>query len=312
MRDLFPEDPSLQVFAHRFEYENALQKRFDPTAVRVIVSPASQMREPPGGVVVPSIEVAGGGGIGYLNPPGVLGTSSPKRPFGADGSLDGPARKIARGESPLKGAAGRRMANTSRSGGTPLQTVATMANASGHWVVPQHVNFLLSVLPNARHTASLTPQLDPLALVNVMRGVNLQQPNVWASANLRTAGQGLMDPRYHQPAPTPQIPPIPMPGGPHGLPPPPIQQMQGGRPPIPIPPMGIPMPGQYGAPPPPQFSAPPPQQGGYYPPPLHQHQPQQPPSSQGFGGYGTPVNGMYSFQYTLGSGMQGRMPRQKR
>jgi cleavage stimulation factor subunit 3 len=267
MRDLFPEDPALRIFAHRFEYENALAKRFDPTTVTPIISPGTQLRP----AAAQSIEQDFA--PGYLNPAplGGLSTSSPKRPFGADSSLDGPPRKVARGESPLKGAAGRRLAST-RQGGTPLQTVATAASVGGNWPVPQHINFLLSVLPNARYTAALTPRIDPVGVVNIMRGVNLQ-PAIWGSANLRNAGPGLMDPRWQQPAPLPgQGLPAPPPSV-LGRPPPHL-----GQPPLPMPPQG------YGPPP---MSGPPPPQG-YYPPPPHM---QQPP--QGFQ-YQTPVNGMYT------------------
>jgi cleavage stimulation factor subunit 3 len=270
MRDLFPEDPTLRVFAHRFEYENALARKFDPTTIQPIVSPNTQMRQS----IVPSIEQDVQ--PSYLNAAGItqasLGTNSPKRPYTAEGGLDGPPRKVARGESPLKGAAGRRLADTRRRGGdTPLQTVATIA--SGSWPVTQHINFLLSVLPNARHTTSLTPSLDPIGLVNVMRGVNLQ-PGIWANANLKAAGRGLMDPQYHQPLPTGQQHPPPMASATSVRPPPP--QVQHGQPPVHVPPTQ-----SYHQPLPMNMPPHQPQQGYYPPPSTTQY------------AYTPPVNGMY-------------------
>jgi cleavage stimulation factor subunit 3 len=257
MRDLFPEDPSLRVFAHRFEYENALSRKFDPTTVQPIISPNTQLRPSAIQSIEQDVQPSYANTTGIIN--AGLGTSSPKRPYDAvSGGLDEPPRKFARGESPLKGAAGRRLANNRQVGGnTPLQQNATIALGGG-WPVPQHINFLLSVLPNARYAQNVTPSLDPIGLVNVMRGVNLQtQSGIWVNANLKAAGRGLMDPVYHQPAlPGPgQVQPTPLNGPPPAARPPPPQQMQHGPPPhTPT----------YGHGPPP-MSLPP--QQGYYPPP---------------------------------------------
>jgi cleavage stimulation factor subunit 3 len=267
IRDLFPEDPALRVFAHRFEYENVVTRQFDPTAVQPVVSPNTQMRQS----IVRSIEHDVQ--PSYLNATGFtqagMGTGSPKRPY--DGGQDGPPRKVARGESPLKGAAGRRLANNRQGGNTPLQSVAT--TISGGWPVPQHINFLLSVLPNARYVTNVTPALDPVGLVNVMRGVNLQQPGTWANANLKAAGRGLMDPQYHQPLPIQQLP--------H----PPAVAVGAVRPPPPQVPQGPPPPMQH-MPPTPNYHQPPPMsmppQGYAYPP----------PSTTQYA-YTPPVNGMY-------------------
>src|SRR2546423_12843711 len=102
MRDLYPEALGLKQFSQRFVSSN-----FDPTSIRPIVS-ASQTR--PKGYIQPSIEVS----EPSPNSPAIkhvdtLATNSPKRPFPVEDFEDNTPRKMARGESPLKGAAGRRM-----------------------------------------------------------------------------------------------------------------------------------------------------------------------------------------------------------
>src|SRR5579862_5074291 len=100
MGDLYPEDPQLTRFSQRYSTPG-----FDPTAVRPIISPAAQMR--PKGMSIPSHEIE------QSTPPAkfIQTTNSPKRPLPTDESdneLTRP-RKLIRGESPLKGAAGRRL-----------------------------------------------------------------------------------------------------------------------------------------------------------------------------------------------------------
>ncbi|KIW00857.1 hypothetical protein, variant [Verruconis gallopava] len=269
MRDLFPEDPTLRVFAHRFEYENALANKFDPTTVQPIISPGTQMRP----VIMQSIEQDAQ--PAYLNAAGIaqstFGTSSPKRPLDGTSNIEGPPRKLARGESPLKGAAGRRLASARTSGNTPLQSVATLSTG-GLWPIPHHINFLLSLLPNARYAANMTPALDPVGVVNIMRGVNLQ-PNIWAGANLKAAGPGLMDPRYHQPVPIGIGNAIQPPQQQLPRPPPPVSQH---APPPPV--VGVPPVPGYGHPPP---AIPPQPYPQYAPPPNTAYQ------------YAAPVNAPY-------------------
>lgn len=268
IRTLFPEDPMLRIFAHRFEYDNALSQKFEPTRFQPIISPNTQTKEAPGGAtVIPSIEVM----------PGIAFNNSPKRPFDSMSGMGldagAPPRKMARGESPLKGAAGRRLQQQAR-GGTP-----NLAPSVAGWPIPPQLNFLLAVLPNARLTNGLTPRLIPEGLVNVLRNVQLGTSQTWALANLKNAGRGLMDPVYHQPPPSaghhaapmtlppnvsrpppPQVsypPPVSTPTYHHSLPP-----QMGPQ----VPPYGQPPPAQYGVyqgPPPPQ---PPPHVNGMYNP----------------------------------------------
>src|SRR6266536_5589653 len=101
MGDLFPEDPMLKLFVHRFSSAG-----FDPTAIRPIISPSQSKPK----TIVPTVESVSS----IPNSPALKipeATNSPKRPFVPEEFDDDSLRprKLARGESPLKGAAGRRL-----------------------------------------------------------------------------------------------------------------------------------------------------------------------------------------------------------
>lgn len=185
MAELFPEDPKLQRFASRFTSED----KFDPTAVRPIISPEKQMR--PKAAIMDSIE----------QPPvqdsprpqfsredksprpsffqGIQNTHSPKRPYppgdDSDGELNRP-RKLARGESPLKGAAGRRLEQQQKrlhgggggygSGSHPQQPPAS---------VPPMVSFLLSIMPRPALYDSY--KISPEGLVQLLARTQLPDPD---------------------------------------------------------------------------------------------------------------------------------------
>lgn len=122
MAMLFPDGHQLQRFTSRFS-----SATFDPTTVLPVVSPRTQMRPAMPGNVMPTVEVSAqmkeeriaspallnSPRLGYLLP----ATNSPKRPLEDDGELNQP-RKLVRGESPLKGAAGRRLDAARRNQGT--------------------------------------------------------------------------------------------------------------------------------------------------------------------------------------------------
>ena len=144
MRDLFPEDPALVLFSQRFA-----EQSFDPTAIRPIVSPATQARPK----VIRSIETdlaAQDATLERVNQT----LNSPKRPLPLDELDDeaGPPRKYARGESPLKGAAGRRLDQQKRN-----RQPNDMPQFDSHPVpqpqppppLPRDVMFLLSIIPKA-------------------------------------------------------------------------------------------------------------------------------------------------------------------
>lgn len=132
MAELFPEDKKLSHFSSRYSSE-----KFDPIAAPIIESPAVQMRPK---AILPSIEqplslrnspYPAAREVASPRPAHLQGINSPKRPFPSDELEDRP-RKLARGESPLKGAAGRRL-DQRRSQGA----------------LPRDITFLVGILPPA-------------------------------------------------------------------------------------------------------------------------------------------------------------------
>jgi cleavage stimulation factor subunit 3 len=186
MATLFPEDPQLQRFARRFA-----SSTFDPTTVRPIISPRTQMKPvmpnnivasveeplpppPPQVQIQPQPQVqeqhVAPSAPGPYNSPRlenlVPATHSPKRRL-EDVEDNAQPRKMARGESPLKGAAGRRLdaarRNLAASGATPI------GNAQGPTPLPREINFLLGIIPPA-HTYRET-RFKPEGVVNMLRGI---------------------------------------------------------------------------------------------------------------------------------------------
>ncbi|KAF1839788.1 hypothetical protein BDW02DRAFT_563836 [Decorospora gaudefroyi] len=179
MATLFPEDPRLHRFSQRFA-----SPAFDPISVRHVISPRTQMRPvmpsimtsieeqqpipaiPPQMVAEPQRLASPGLGnsphLGNLLP----ATNSPKRPL-EDADDGTQPRKLARGESPLKGAAGRRLdaarRNLATTGATPV------GQPVGPPPLPRGVNFLLTIIPGA-HTYRET-RFKAEGLVNLLRDV---------------------------------------------------------------------------------------------------------------------------------------------
>ncbi|PGH18892.1 hypothetical protein AJ80_04310 [Polytolypa hystricis UAMH7299] len=164
MRELFPEDPALRLFAHRFSAPS-----FDPVAFRPIISPSQT--KPKLSVTVqefpPHQEAPA---------PRYLGTSSPKRAFPTEDFEDelNRPRKFMRGESPLKGAAGRRLDQQKR-----IQQVNGGAGPSGaHQLkaqppppLPRDIVFLLSIIPNAASYDAT--KFSPEKMVNLLRQMDM-------------------------------------------------------------------------------------------------------------------------------------------
>ncbi|KAI1131440.1 hypothetical protein F5Y10DRAFT_66685 [Nemania abortiva] len=181
MAELFPDEPSISPFAARFATD-----RFNPITARVIVSPAQQMR--PKAAILQSVEDASPSLRGTPQPmahaersprpqllsvhPGNL--NSPKRPFQMDEADDyNPPRKIARGASPLKGAAGRRLDQQRRQGGT---------TASGATIsIPRDITFLLGLIPPADtfHAHRFRPE----RMVQLIRDTDVPTYSEWRTQN---------------------------------------------------------------------------------------------------------------------------------
>jgi cleavage stimulation factor subunit 3 len=186
MRDLYPEDLGLKQFSQRFVSSN-----FDPTSIRPIVSP-QQFR--PKGYIQPSIEVPESH---PESPPSKLVdsavTNSPKRPLPVEDFEEHSPRKLARGESPLKGAAGRRMDQQKRQNvnGYPSSSLSQVY-VPPPAPLPGQINFLLSIIPKA--STYVDARFDPVKMVELIRDVRLPPPG-----SLRQA--------EHQPSPTWPPPP---------------------------------------------------------------------------------------------------------
>jgi cleavage stimulation factor subunit 3 len=159
MADLYPDDPTLSRFSHRFQSINAQGQKFDPTTVQLIISPSSQMKPKNGpSIAEPMASVPQSPAPGYLQ-----FSNSPKRTIDqveSDNELQPPPRKVARGESPLKGAAGRRLeARRAPAGPTPL---------------PNGVSFLLQILPSAAKSQSIQRFNNP-ELIKTLRGIDFKK-----------------------------------------------------------------------------------------------------------------------------------------
>ncbi|KAL8947943.1 MAG: hypothetical protein Q9222_005823 [Ikaeria aurantiellina] len=194
MKDLFPDDPALSHFSRRFT-----QPGFDPTAIRPIISPATQARSRPLQGIDASIPPSGS------SPPRISQlTNSPKRPLPSDDSdNDGERpRKLARGESPLKGAAGRRLEQQKRNQqpqGPPQfdQPLPPPPPPS----LPAALTHILSNLPKASHYPA-HPRFIPHKVVDHVATMNL--------SNAKRV-QAVGAPQQRPSAPVPSRPPQPVP-----------------------------------------------------------------------------------------------------
>jgi cleavage stimulation factor subunit 3 len=182
MKDLFPEDPQLARFALRFSTPT-----FDPTAVRPVISLKAQMKpkmldvvptvEEPQAHPAPAQESRASPAVNSPRVPPAVATAtapllpisnSPKRAFeDADNELAQP-RKIARGESPLKGAAGRRLDAARRN----LARASDVPSVPPPPPLPREINFLLNIIPNARDY-DVPYIFHPQKLVAVLQAINL-------------------------------------------------------------------------------------------------------------------------------------------
>ncbi|KAH8592293.1 hypothetical protein B0O99DRAFT_663245 [Bisporella sp. PMI_857] len=186
MAELFPDDPKLLRFSERFTSEG-----FDPTAFRPIISKFQKL---PKNTVMQSIEPAQSSPSNpYINPyvqnpsprPQYLepvATNSPKRPLPQSfeqlqDDLTRP-RKIARGESPLKGAAGRRLDQQKRAQQQPQNQF--LGNASPPFVIPRDITFLLSIIPRADLYNST--KFNPQAMVQLLSQTQIPHYDDWKAA----------------------------------------------------------------------------------------------------------------------------------
>ncbi|EPE02357.1 mrna 3 -end-processing protein rna-14 [Ophiostoma piceae UAMH 11346] len=224
MAELYPNDPKLLQFGKRFATE-----KFDPVTARIIISPSAQLR--PRLVVLPSVEKQSNQNQNQNQPPSLRnspmpnlratsprpqygappgGVASPKRPYDDD-DANAPPRKILRqaeqrefqrGESPLKGAAGRRLdqqrrlqAQQAPAGGAGGGMGGGYGGGGGHGgyggggngpapppPLPTMVTFLLGQIPPATQYNGLR-YIAP-ALVHLLRETEID-PNAAYEAGRR-------------------------------------------------------------------------------------------------------------------------------
>ncbi|EXJ63028.1 hypothetical protein A1O7_03472 [Cladophialophora yegresii CBS 114405] len=193
MRKHFPEDPTLKLFSSR--YSTPL---FDAMHVHPIISP--QQIRPLLSHVLPSVETSSE----MVNSPiqkviDAITTHSPKRPFPDDLEDGGGPRKMARGESPLKGAAGRRMNQQQQQ-----RQVNAPASLPSFPPVPQPlppgIAYILSILPKA--STYVETRFDAVKMMELIRDIKLPAPSAISSQALQ--------PPPSQPQPGwPPYPPMP-------------------------------------------------------------------------------------------------------
>jgi cleavage stimulation factor subunit 3 len=192
MAELFPEDPKLANFSARYSTD-----KFDPVAARIIISPATQLRPKLGLGVLPSIEQPTSVqnsprlGLRSQHSPRLhlsAATNSPKRPLPADDFDDSyPPRKalradgeFQRGASPLKGAAGRRLDQQRRQGGSTI--THTVAPAP----IARDITFLLSQIPAAHSYNS--HNFNPAAVVRLLQDTSVPDYSTWNRRQEATTG----------------------------------------------------------------------------------------------------------------------------
>ena len=212
MGDLFPDDPTLTHFSRRF-----VNQGFDPTTVRPVISPSTQARPK----IYPLIETSN---ANVQSPPDrPIGTiNSPKRPLPteeSDNEANRP-RKIPRGESPLKGAAGRRQAEQKRSRQaqeTPHSDNHAPIYAPTPPILPRTVLFLLGIIPGA-HKYQAT-KFKPEEMVRLMRettipatATHLRPPGVLGPPATQQPQHYQQPPQIHQMHQFQQMPPAQYPG----------------------------------------------------------------------------------------------------
>ncbi|EFW20312.1 mRNA 3'-end-processing protein rna14 [Coccidioides posadasii str. Silveira] len=160
MRELFPEDPTLQQFSHR--YSGPL---FDPTSAQFIISPTqTRLKQDVPLEEFHSRQESPAGPV-YL---------SPKRAFPVD-DLDDDfrPRKFMRAESPLKGAAGRRLDQKRghQANGSGANNVGQARAPAQAQPLPRDIVYLLSIIPPASTYDSV--RFIPENMVNLLRQVDI-------------------------------------------------------------------------------------------------------------------------------------------
>ncbi|KAL4810535.1 hypothetical protein BDV18DRAFT_131218 [Aspergillus unguis] len=178
MRELFPDDPTLDQFAHRFS-----TPAFDPTTFRPIISP-SQTRPKTG---YPAGQVSSRHGTPTRFPePSV--TNSPKRPLDDFDDDTSRPRKFVRGESPLKTTQRRQLDQKRTQQTLQVPSSSSQYRSQGSPApLPRDIVYLLSVIPAAStYTAG---RFSPEKIVDLIR--RLDMPSSISQIPLPQSARGL-------------------------------------------------------------------------------------------------------------------------
>ena len=179
MRELFPEDPTLEQFAHRYSTPS-----FDPTAVRPIISP-SQARPK---AAYPTQEAPASRHGTPSKFSDAAPNNSPKRPLeDYDDDLSRP-RKFIRAESPLKAVQGRRLDQQKRPQINGSGQLGSHIRPQGSPApLPRDVVYLLSIIPPA--STYNAGHFSPEKLVDLIRRIDM--PGSIAQVPLPQSARGL-------------------------------------------------------------------------------------------------------------------------
>ena len=199
MQQVFPDDPRLGLFAERH-----ISDTFDPIHVFPIIS--RQQIQPKSASELHPIGVGNEGRSPIQKMIDSIATNSPKRGLPDDFDDQGP-RKIARAESPLKGAAGRKVTQQKQPNGLSSGAPAFALPPP----LPPQVHYLLSILPKA----SLYNDVPfiPAKVVEKLREIHLPPPGSMPPRPPQQAPQQAPPPNWQQPPPQfqhhqpPQMPP---------------------------------------------------------------------------------------------------------
>ncbi|KAF8458268.1 hypothetical protein BDZ91DRAFT_666067 [Kalaharituber pfeilii] len=199
MGELYPNDPYLNRFTARYSYNTT-----NPSLYHPIISPAQQLRpkglslpplssapaqqqpEPPSSQVSATSTAASSQILRQTHVPpspkrtahdfDASDTESAHTTHSRDPASHRPAKKLHRGDSPLKGAAGRRLDQQkqrllSQRRGEDGRGDGGRAAGGGLNVIPDAVMFLLGIIPGASSYNAV--RFRPEAIIDLLRGVTL-------------------------------------------------------------------------------------------------------------------------------------------
>ncbi|KAJ5918797.1 hypothetical protein N7454_009941 [Penicillium verhagenii] len=158
MRELYPEDPALNQFTHRFSTPS-----FNPLSFQPILSPTQTRPKTLATGIVPEPRID----------QQESSFSSPKRPYPVDDDYDSDRpRKFVRAESPLKAVQGRRLDQQKRAPQLNGQATSSYKPQGSPAPLPRDVVHLLSIIPPSSAYLGI-PFLSPEKMVDLLRRVDI-------------------------------------------------------------------------------------------------------------------------------------------